>query len=69
MNDIKPARLSANTKVAKHTHLIQVAELRFALGVQDLHLKKDIILILGGTSFQAVFTPGLYKMGYSEEIP
>lgn len=69
MNNIKTTWLNANTEVRKHTHLIQVAELRLALGVQDLHLKKDIILILGGTSFQAVFTPGLYEMGYGEEIP
>lgn len=50
-------------------HLIQVAELSLALGIQDLHLKKDIILILGDTSFQAVVTSGLYEMGYGEETP
>lgn len=54
--------------VGRLTHLIQVAELRFALGIQNLHLEKNIILILLCTCFQAVVTPALYELGYGEKI-
>lgn len=66
---LKLLRHSANTTVVgRLTHLIQVAELRLALGIQNLHLEKNIILILRGTCCQAMVTPGLYELGYGEKI-